>query len=101
MTSATTGFSPIRFSTDDIPVRDRAAVWREVHGRTVRTDVEPLSNDLSVNSSLRVFPDLKVVTTRTSEVRLTRTHALIADGDDDFRLAVNCSGSETVFSRGR
>jgi AraC-like DNA-binding protein len=101
MACATADFAPIRFSTDAIPMQDRAAVWREVHGRSVRTDIEPLSERLSVNSCLLVLPGLKVVGTESSGVRLTRTRALIADADDDFRLAINHSGLETILSRGR
>src|SRR5688572_33466017 len=34
-------FSTVRFSTDDLPERDRFAIWREVLGRTMmRLDVE-------------------------------------------------------------
>ena len=87
----------LRFSTDDVPARDRAAMWREVHGRTMHLDTEPLSDCLSVKASLRLFTGLKVVTGRTSEVRYTRTRALIAnDSDSDFRLSVNCSESATM-----
>jgi hypothetical protein len=33
MNHAVHDFGPIRFSTDDLPARDRIAMWRELFGR--------------------------------------------------------------------
>lgn len=35
MTSTVDSFAPLRFSTDDLPERDRIAICREVFGRHV------------------------------------------------------------------
>ena len=103
MTSATSRFAPVRFSTADIPERDRVAVWREVIGRKiVRVDIEPLRDrPFHVDASLHVLPGLGIMSAGMSEFRLARTPELVADGNADLRLAVNISGAETVVQRGR
>src|SRR5712691_9426023 len=103
MTMPTSIFAPVRFSTADIPERDRVAVWREIIGRKiVRVDIEPLRDKpFRVDASLRVLPGLGIMSARMSEFRLARSPELVADGNDDLRLAVNISGAETVRQRGR
>ena len=103
MASVTSNFAPVRFSTADIPERDRVAVWREVIGRKiVRVDIEPLRDrPFHVDASLRVLPGLGIMSARMSAFRLARTPELVADGNADLRLAVNISGAETVVQRGR
>jgi AraC-like DNA-binding protein len=97
------GFAPIRFSSEDIPARDRVAVWREVIGRKiVRIDIEPLRDrPFRVDANLRALPDLGMMSADMSEFRLERTRGLIADGNSDLRFAVNVSGREIVVQRGR
>jgi AraC-like DNA-binding protein len=103
MIAATSKFAPVRFSTADIPERDRVAVWREIIGRKiVRVDIEPLRDKpFRVDASLRVLPGLGIMSARMSQFRLARSPELVADGNDDLRLAVNISGAEAVRQRGR
>ncbi len=102
-TSAANEFETVRFSTDDLPERDRVAVWREVYGRkNIRVDIAPLPDRaFHVEATLRGFPGLAVMSGVSSEFRLGRTAPLLADGIDDFRLSLSMSGSETVAQRGR
>jgi AraC-like DNA-binding protein len=103
MVSAISQFAPVRFSTDDLPERDRIAVWREVIGRKiVRIEIEPLPDrQFHVDASLRGLPDLSIMSAEISEFRLARHSELLSDGNDDLRLAVNISGGETIAQRGR
>lgn len=103
MTPATSKFASVRLSTADIPERDRVAVWREVIGRKiVRVDIEPLrERPFRVDASLRGLPGLGFMSAEMSEFRLARSRNLLADGNDDLRLAVNMSGAEIVVQRGR
>jgi AraC-like DNA-binding protein len=100
---ATSRFSSVRLSTADIPERDRVAVWREVIGRKiVRVDIEPLRDrPFRVDASLRRLPGLGFMSAEMSEFRLARSSILVADGNDDLRLAVNVTGAETVVQHGR
>jgi hypothetical protein len=45
MTGTATDFATLRFSTDDLPEPDRLAVLREVYGRIVRLDMEPMPGE--------------------------------------------------------
>src|SRR5262249_4093220 len=96
MTPATGTFSSVRLSTPDIPERDRVAVWREVIERKiVRVDIEPLRDrPFHVDASLRGLPGLGFMSADMSEFRLARSPILLADGNNDLRLAVNLSGAE-------
>lgn len=103
MSAALAAFAPVRFSSAAIPARDRVAVWREVIGREiVRVDIEPLPDrPFYVDANLRRLPDLAIMSADMSEFRLGRSPELVADGNDDLRLAVNIAGDETVVQRGR
>jgi AraC-like DNA-binding protein len=103
MISGSSEFASVRFSTDDLPEPDRIAVWREVIGpKYVRVDIEPLRDrPFHVDAHLRPLPGLGILTAEMSEFRLARTAKLVGDGNTDFRLAMNISGSETVVQRGR
>ncbi|HEY4404442.1 MAG TPA: AraC family transcriptional regulator [Xanthobacteraceae bacterium] len=75
-----------RFSTDDIPERDRLTAWREVFGRTVCSlDIAPLTPK-GFHSTATAFrlPGLGVLAGVTSGVDLTHSQDLIADDDLSF-----------------
>ncbi|WP_426424322.1 winged helix-turn-helix domain-containing protein [Bradyrhizobium genosp. A] len=101
--SAHNGTVPLRFSTEDLPERERAAVWREVIGRdVVRLDLEPLSGSpLRSNVSVHVLPGLAMMHGDISDHRIARTRELIADGNTDFRLEIRLTGREQMTQRGR
>jgi AraC-like DNA-binding protein len=95
--------TPIRFSTEDLPERDRTALWREVIGRNVvRLDLEPLSGrPLRSDVSVHALPGLTMMRGNISEHKIARTRELITDGNNDFRLEVRLSGREHMTQRGR
>lgn len=96
-------FAPIRLSTNDLPEPDRVAVWREVIGRNVvRLDLEPVSDrPLRSEVSVHALPGLVMMRGDISDFCVARTRALLADGNNDFRLEIRCTGHERLAQRGR
>lgn len=103
MASAADDFTPVRFSTRALPERDRLPTWREeFRRRVVRVDIEPLSESpFHAEATLRALPGLRMVTCAGSAVRLERTAALAADGDQSVTLFVNLGRKTAISSRGR
>jgi AraC-like DNA-binding protein len=105
MTASTNsdGFSTVRFSTADLPEKDRIAIWREHYGRkTLKLDIEPI-NESSLECSIfrRALPGVQIMSTVMSPVRITRGREFLADGNEDLIFIINRSGTATVFARGR
>jgi AraC-like DNA-binding protein len=75
-----------RFSTDDLPERDRVAIFREIVARTVvRNDVEPLSDGpFYVHSTVRALPGLFAYWSKCSPNRLSRGAEFLSDGNDSL-----------------
>ena len=68
------GFSTVRFSTADLPEKDRIAIWREHYGRkTLKLDIEPINETtLECSILLRALPGVQIMSTAMSPVRITR-----------------------------
>jgi AraC-like DNA-binding protein len=97
------GFATVRFSTADLPERDRVAMWREHYGhRVFRIDIEPV-RDAAFQAAVvsRSLPELRLVLGMMSAGRITRTHEFVADGTNDLALIVNLKGAVTTTARGR
>ncbi|HEV2550859.1 MAG TPA: AraC family transcriptional regulator [Stellaceae bacterium] len=96
-------FAAMRFSSADLPPRDRIAIWREVIGRKVlRIDIEPWpERQFHIDATVRTMPGAGVVSASISEFRVARTRELTADGNDNLRLVINLSGSERISQCGR
>src|SRR5438105_6264295 len=59
-------FSIVRFSTDDLPEKDRATIWREHFGPSVfKVEIEPPPPDtpLKVDMASRSLPGLQLLLT--------------------------------------
>ncbi len=91
-----------RFSSRELAEKDRIAIWREVYGQTViRLDIEPLRDrPFEADLRLRALPGIKLVAGTIGGARDRRTSALMADGNDDFGLAINISGTSAVTQCG-
>ncbi|ODS03605.1 hypothetical protein AUC71_08755 [Methyloceanibacter marginalis] len=109
MQTQASDFSPIRFSSNDLPERDRVPVWREFFGRWMfHTEIEPAADaPFHADITVRSAPGLSVTSSSLSQVRLTRTPTLVADGNDDLVLFVMTSpgavvqcGRETAYNAG-
>jgi hypothetical protein len=73
------GIQLIRFSTGNLPERDRVAVWREMIGRNgVHLDLEPLSKrPLRSDVSVYLLPGLAMMIGEISDKRIARTRELV------------------------
>jgi AraC-like DNA-binding protein len=93
----------LRFSTDELPERDRLPIMREVHGRlTARVDIEPAPGaPLHYRAIARVLPGLTVSMFSESPLTIRRTQELLADGNDDVVFAVPPTAANMLSHRGR
>ena len=97
------GFSTVRFSTADLPEKDRVAIWREQCGRmALKLDIEPI-NETTFECAVvfRALPGVQMMSTAMSPVRITRGREFLADGNGDLIFIINQSGTATAFARGR
>ena len=103
MASASVDYACLRLSTDNIALRDRPAVLREVFGREIlNLDLEPDPDaPLYVDFNLRALPDLKIVTGSSGGVRSRRTKNMLGDGNDDLFLSLNQTNLFSVRQSGR
>src|SRR5271168_231482 len=88
----------LRFSTDELPERDRLPIMREVHGRlTARVDIEPAPGvPLHYRAIARALPGLIVSLMSVSPHTVRRTRELLADGNDDVVFAVPPTSANMV-----
>ncbi|HEY4075681.1 MAG TPA: helix-turn-helix transcriptional regulator [Rhizomicrobium sp.] len=92
-----------RISTDAIASRDRVEVTREIFGRQIlRLEVEEMGDaPFRANLKLQAMPGLRIVSGAFSASRVSRTRALLSDGNDDIFLTGNHFGPFTVTQRGK
>jgi len=91
-----------RYSTEDLPERDRFAVWREVVGPVfLRLAVSDLpDHPFRSSGTLLTLPSLGVQWADNSGIRMDRTRDLISDGSDDLILPLVTSGRHYASQRG-
>jgi AraC-like DNA-binding protein len=93
----------LRISSEDLPERDRIAMWREVFGRLLcRIDVEPLPDTpFHIDHTVHKLPGFGLFSSIGAGVRQSRTRELISDGNSDLILAINLKGRVNFSQRGR
>ena len=93
----------LRFSTDELPERDRLAIMREVHGRLgARVDIEPAPDaPLHYQAIARALPGLVVCSLSVSPHTVRRTRELLADGSDDVIFVASPIAGNMVSQLGR
>jgi AraC-like DNA-binding protein len=103
MTSPLEGSPVLRFSTDEVPERDRLPMVREVYGRLMaKLDIDPVPDvPLHFRVAARLLPGLIVSTSSKSPVISKRTRELLADGNDDVILAISPAAGNVVSQVGR
>jgi AraC-like DNA-binding protein len=97
-------FAPLRFSTRDVPERDRLPFWRDFFARKVLlADIEPLSRGpLEAEATLLAWPGLQAGWFHVpTPMRHWRTPAMVAEGDDSFAFFVKETGGWEMSQRGR
>src|SRR5262245_55080320 len=99
MSAGAADFGPLRFSTWDLPERERLPRWREEFGRgLISVEIEPLRPDetFHAEATLRALPGVKTAFCEGSAARFERTQAMAAAGDDSIGLVVNLGPRATV-----
>jgi AraC-like DNA-binding protein len=93
----------VRYSSDDLPKRERFAVWREVVGPSfLRLDVSQVpDHPFHASGTLLVLPGLGIQWADNSGIRMDRTRGLIGDGGDDLILPLITEGRHFASQRGR
>ena len=81
--------SVLRFSTEDVPLKNRTAVSSEVFARLhVNAEIKPLgAAAYRARFEQQSWSSVSLLFAQTDPVSLTRTAELVGDGNDDFRLA--------------
>jgi AraC-like DNA-binding protein len=93
----------IRFSTDDLPERDRVAIIREQFGRSFfGIDLEPLP-DVEFRSDVTIRPlaGASLSLNVGGGLHTWRTRELLADGRDDLVMIMNLQRPSLVTQRGQ
>ncbi len=87
-------FSPVRFASDNLPLRDRVPAWRDFYGPRVHgADVVPAPGvPFRADVSLRALPGVGLTATQSSPARYARTRRFLADGRDYLGLHLSFSG---------
>jgi hypothetical protein len=85
----TADFEPIRFSTSDLPERERVDRWREGFGRRViGVEIEPRASDAPfyAEATLHALPACRIASCAGSAGRLNRAPTLAAQRGREARL---------------
>ena len=93
----------VRFSTADLPEKDRVAMWRDHYCRlAMKLDIEAIDEaPLECSILTRALPGVQLMSTSMSPARITRTREFLADGNGDLIFIINQSGTAIARSRGR
>jgi len=103
MAGAPANPSFLRFSTDELPERERLPAFQDVFGRAIaKVDFEPLAGThLRIQAKVRALPGLGAAIGAFSPIQGRRTRELIADGNDDITLFTCPEGGSIVSQCGR
>jgi len=95
------GEPSFRFSTDDLPERDRLPIWRETYGRSiVKLDLEPVGDrPLRIEGHIQALPNLAIASFSSTPARVTRTRAQASDSNDDLVLVI--ADGRILFHQGK
>jgi AraC-like DNA-binding protein len=92
-----------RFSTSDLPKRDRFPFWRDFFaGQIVHCDVEVTSDieRFHAEAELLVWPEFRVLWSKEAPMHYSRSPSQAADGDDSLVFLIRQDGSSAVSQRG-
>ena len=99
----TADFALKRFSTSDLPERDRFPFWRDFFaGQIVHCDVEVTSDieRFHAEAELLVWPELRVLWSKEAPMHYSRSRSQAADGDDLLIFLLRQGGSSALSQRG-
>src|SRR5215470_7436530 len=91
-------FATFHFCSDQLPADHRLTFLRDTIGRSfLDVEIAAISErPLYVEGSLRILPDLAMLSAYTHGLRLERGPQLIADGNDSFCLVVVSAGRAQI-----
>jgi AraC-like DNA-binding protein len=94
MADADPEFRLMRFSSDELPARDRFEIWRDTMTRKLlRLAIDPLTElPFRAKAALRALPSLKVGYGVVGPAISHRTREIAAAENDDIALFVNLGG---------
>ena len=93
---------PFHFVSDNLPPRDRIAMWEDFAKKFVRVEVDPLPDaPFRVDLTLRSLPGLKTLAGTLGGTRDQRTPSMIAEGNNDAYLLVVLDGTAVMSQLGR
>lgn len=103
MDSTTLDPASVRFSTEDLPPRERLPFVREALQREfLGLDMQPMADGpFRMDGVQCVLPGLFVGSAINSGMRIAHTRRLVADGDDSVVLSIIVAGTETFSQLGR
>ncbi len=90
-----------RFSTDDIPEKERVAAFQDIYAQSIiKHDIEPLYEcPLHFSANFRALPDLTIASGICSALHATRTPKHV--DNDDVVLNISLTGGRILRQRGR
>jgi len=96
-------FAPMRFSTADLPERDRFPMWHDLFcQKMLQVDVRSLSDGpFYTRATFRTLPGLRTASFENCAVRHERTRDLAAGGDGNASLLINLDGALAGSQNGR
>jgi len=97
------GCPTVRFSTAELPEKDRITIWRDYYCRMLmKLDIEPI-NDVPLECAIltRTLPGVHMMSTAMSPTRITRTREFLSENNGDFIFVINQTGSVNVRARNR
>jgi AraC-like DNA-binding protein len=103
MEEPSTDISTFRFSTDELPERDRVPMIREVFGRLhARIDLAPATDQPShFRFVAKVLPGLAISSYAATPLIVQRTRELLMDGNDDVLVTASSVAGNTSSHLGR
>jgi AraC-like DNA-binding protein len=94
--------SLVTFSSRELSAGDGSAALSDVLNALFRLDVVNLSDEVSLSTALRRFPDGVVVATSAySPIAMVRAATHVVDGNDDYVLSIPLEGRSSYAQPGR
>ncbi|UFW46963.1 MULTISPECIES: AraC family transcriptional regulator [Bradyrhizobium] len=103
MTPPKSRSTPVHVSTDEFPVQQRLAKWREIYGRSIaNVDIEPIGDEpFHASVTFQSLPGIGIVSGSRSPAHYHLTRQHLAGARDGFGISVLISGASTTRQLGR
>jgi AraC-like DNA-binding protein len=94
---------PLRLATEELPEKDRSAIWTEEFGRTIfKAEFKPVpGKPFFQTATLRKLPGLAMITGESGPVQAFRTRQLVAEGGGGVLLQIQRASTCKISQSGR